>query len=265
MGKVNVWVKRAFIVVIGLIAIIGLLLLGLTLFSHGHFHKEEEIEDIVFGLHFMYAIAVVSVVLAILGGFGVCKEKKWALIVFVVGMIVTSLILFGIEIGTLALQPQLAREVKLQYLHMFPLTNASEVIIDSLGEVQRELQCCGLDQGYQDWNYSIPESCLCAEQPFNPCVAAPRNSRLFEGRVDDEPIMIYREPCIPYITESVISVIKTAVGIMMGATLLLVLSAVLGIVILCQLNRKLDTPPVLYSSEAKAGNYSTLTETTEDT
>uniref|UniRef100_A0A672JPK1 Tetraspanin n=1 Tax=Salarias fasciatus TaxID=181472 RepID=A0A672JPK1_SALFA len=228
MGKANVWVKRTFIVLVGLIAIIGLLLLGLTLFSHGHFHKDEEIDDIVLGLHFMYALAVISVVLAAIGGFGACKEKKWALIVFVVGMILSSLFLFGIEIVSLALQPQFSIELKAQYLHMMPLSNASEVVIDSLGEVQRELQCCGLDEGYLDWDYNIPDSCLCAENSIHPCVAAPRNSRLFEGRVDDEPIMIYSESCLPYITESVMAVIKTAVGIMMGVTLLLVFSAVLG-------------------------------------
>ncbi|CAN9508239.1 unnamed protein product [Ophioblennius macclurei] len=265
MGKVNVWVKRAFAVAIGLIAIIGFLLLGLTLFSHGHFHKDEEIDEVVKGLHFLYAIAVITVSLAAIGGFGAYKEKKWALIVFVVGIILTSLFLFGIEILTLALQPQIATELKMQYLHMMPLSNASEVIVEGLGEVQRELQCCGLDEGYVDWGYNIPESCLCVENSINSCVAAPRNSSLFETRVDDEPIMIYRESCLPHITESVVGSMKTGVGILMGVTSLLVLSAVLGIIILCQLNRKVDTPPVVYSPEAKAGNYTTLTETTEDT
>lgn len=39
-----------------------------------------------------------------------------------------------------------------------------------------------------------------------------------------------------------------------------VLSIVLCVIILCQLDRKKHTPAVAYSAEAKAGNYTTLTE-----
>lgn len=265
MGKVNVWVKRAYYVVISLIAIIGLMLLGLTLFSHGHFHNEEELDEIMSGLHVMYSIAVVAIVLTIIGAFGAYKEKKWALILFVVGMILSSLFLFGIEIQALAVQPKISKELKSKYLHMLPLSNASEIFIESLNEVQRDWQCCGLDYGYLDWDDNIPESCLCVENAINPCVTAPRSSRLFEGRLDGEPIMIFSQACLPFLADNVMGVIKNAVGIMMAVTLLLVLSVVLGIITLCQMNRKLDIPPVVYSPEAKAGNYTTLTEVAEET
>lgn len=37
--------------------------------------------------------------------------------------------------------------------------------------VPSQLQCCGLDQGYQDWGYNISESCLCLQDSTNPCVS----------------------------------------------------------------------------------------------
>lgn len=258
MGKVNVCLKRTYFIVIGLIAIIAVLVLGLTLFSHGHFHKEEEIEEVLTTLHIMYAIAVVILVLTVIGGFGAYKEKKWALIVFTVGMIMGSLYMMVCSIGGLASHLQFEREMRRNYLTKLPLSNQSE--IEGFMDAQSEFQCCGLDQGYQDWNYYIPESCLCVEESTNPCVAAPRNSSLFENRAGEGPIMIYSQPCLPYIIDYAVHIFNAVLGILLGVTLLWVLSVVLGIVILCRLDRKEETPTVVYSPEAKAGNYASLTE-----
>ncbi|XP_022058590.1 tetraspanin-8-like [Acanthochromis polyacanthus] len=256
MGKVNVCLKRTYLIVISLIAIIAVLLLGLTLFSHGHFHREEEIEEVLTALHVMYAVAVVILVLTIIGGFGAYKEKKWALIVFTVGMIMGSLYMMVSSVGGLASHQQVEKDMRKNLLAKLPLNNQSE---HDLMDVQSEFQCCGLDQGYQDWNYYIPESCLCLEGSTNPCVAAPRNSSLFVDRAGEE-IMIYSQPCLSYIMEYAMHILNAVLGILLGITLLWVLSVVLAIVILCRLDRKQETPTVVYSPEAKAGNYACLTE-----
>ncbi|XP_008277121.1 tetraspanin-8-like [Stegastes partitus] len=260
MGKVNVCLKRSYFIVVGLIAIIAILLLGLTLFSHGHFHQEDEIEKVLTTLHAMYAIAVIILVLAFTGAFGAYKEKKWALIVFTVGMIMTTLFMTACNIAGLVSKPHLEKGIQKTYLSLLPLANRSDSVTESLMEIQGEFQCCGLDKGYQDWNNHIPESCLCVEDSVNPCVAAPRDSSLFEDRVGEGPIMIYAEPCIPFIVETAVGALNAVLGILLGVTLLWVLSVVLCVVILCRLDRKDEIPAVVYSSEAKAGNYTTLTE-----
>ncbi|XP_069012896.1 tetraspanin-8-like [Embiotoca jacksoni] len=265
MGKVNVWLKRSYIVVISLIAIISFLLLGFALFSHGYLHREDQTQEMLATLHVLYGIAIIILLLTITGAFGACKHKKWALIVFVVGMILSSLFMLASEIQGYASRPQLAKEVKKQYLDLLPLANASETFIDGLNYFQREWECCGLDQGYVEWNYDIPESCLCTEESTNLCVAAPRHSSLFKDRVGDEPIMIYGKPCLPSVIANDMILVDTLLGTMLGVTLLWVLSVVLAVVVLCQLNQKQETPAVVYSSEAKAGNYTTLTEAPEDT
>lgn len=43
------------------------------------------------------------------------------------------------------------------------------------------------------------------------------------------------------------------------------LAAVLGVVILCRLSQKDETPAVVYSPEAKAGNYAVLVDAAEYT
>ncbi|XP_078099094.1 tetraspanin-8-like isoform X2 [Sander vitreus] len=241
MGKVNVCLKRSYVIVISLIAVASALLLGGTLFNHGYYHQNEEVEEtLLTAIHAMYIISTITLALTITGVYGACKEKKWALIVMAEGL-------------------------KMQYLRKLPLNNATESFIDTMDDIQIHLQCCGLDQGYLDWGYHIPQSCLCGEESTNPCVAAPRDSNLFEHVVDDQPIMIYNESCIPLLIAHQMESMHTLCGIILGITLLWILSVVLCIFILCRLNKKEDIPVVVYSPQAKAGNYTALTDAAEYT
>lgn len=220
------------------------------------------------GLQVMYAISIIIILFVVAGLYGVCKRKKWMLICYIVGIILGTMFMCVIEIEGAALGPKLAQEIREHYMQLIPLTGANTSVIEALNDIQAELQCCGLDQGYQDWGYNISEACLCAEDADNPCVAAPRNSSLFQNVTStevDEPIMIYKEPCIAYLTAHATFAIHCLLGFIPGVLLLWILSVVLGIVILCQLNRKEDTPAVVYSPEAKAGNYSVLADDAEFT
>ncbi|XP_034718852.1 tetraspanin-8-like isoform X1 [Etheostoma cragini] len=265
MGKVNVYLKRNFIVMLSLIAVCSVFLLGFTLFSHGYHYQNEEMEEAnLSGIHTMYIISGITLALALIGVYGAYKEKKWALIVFAVGMILGSMFMTFIEvIGLAALQSPLSEGIKNHYLHMLPLTNASESSIDSMNEIQMHLQCCGLDQGYLDWGYNIPESCICDEESYNPCVAGPKNSSLSEHMVDGEPVMIYNQTCIPFLIEDATTSVRNALGLFLGLTLFWILSVVLCVFILCQLRKKDDVPVVVYSPEAKAGNYTVLADGAE--
>ncbi|XP_041833053.1 tetraspanin-8-like [Melanotaenia boesemani] len=260
MGKVNVWLKRSYICLLSVMGILSLLLLGFTLFGHGHEYKDGLTDETTTGLHFLYGISAVILVFVMLGLFGIQKQKTWALIVFAVGITLGCLFMLVIEILGLATKAAMAKELTRNYLSIMPLVNATISELEDFDETQIHFQCCGMDQGYLDWGYNIPESCLCAEESTNPCVAAPRNSKLFKGRKDDQPVMIYSKPCIQYLVEHDMSYIQITLGTMLGITLLWVLSVVLCIIILCQMNRKTETPTVVYSKEAKAGNYCNLVE-----
>lgn len=263
MGTLNPCVKRGYITVASLIAIISGLLLAFTLFSHGYFHEDEEIEKILPGIQVMYAASIITILLVTTGLYGLCKRKKWMLICYVVGMTLFCMLLSVLNIQGVAVRPQITEEMKAQYLSLMPLSNATKNVIDGVNEIQAELQCCGLDQGYQDWGYNISESCLCEEDAVNPCVAAPRNSSLFENTKTEDPIMIYKEPCITFLAAHAIFVMNVLLGIILCMLLLWISSIVLCVIILCQLNRKEDTPAVVYSPEAKAGNYSVLSDDVE--
>lgn len=49
--------------------------------AHQKLFVSPQIENLIVGLHFMYVISILTLVLTITGIIGACKEKKWALIV----------------------------------------------------------------------------------------------------------------------------------------------------------------------------------------
>lgn len=251
MVKLNICLKLSSICVIGVIAVICLLVLGLTLFLHGYILYDEKAEDSIMGLHALYGFTTVTLVLAIFGGFGTLKEKKWALIVFAVGMTLGCMLLVVSEISMQIAKPKLENLLRNHYLTILPLTNTSESELDSLNTLQSTFQCCGVEKGYMDWNNNIPTSCQCNNKSINPCV---------ENIVEGQSVMIYAKPCIPVLIAESMHHLNVSSGIRVGFLLLWMLSIGLCIAILCQLKKKLETPSVVYSQEAKAGNYSCLIE-----
>ncbi|XP_061523895.1 tetraspanin-8-like isoform X2 [Phycodurus eques] len=81
MGKVNICLKRSLIIVTSLMILAGALMLAGTLFSHGHYHRDDEIEDMIVGIKVLYALSITTLVLPIVGLYAACKEKRWVLIV----------------------------------------------------------------------------------------------------------------------------------------------------------------------------------------
>lgn len=212
-------------------------------------------------LNILYVISIITLLLAITGLFGASKKKQWVLILFAVGMILMSLFWIATEIRGLVTRPQVAEHVRKQYLAMLPLDNASEPFLYHLEDTQIEWQCCGIES-YKDWGDNISTTCLCNEDSINPCMPVPENS-ISSG--SESPIIIYKEPCLPFLIKRVLDVVNAILGIMLGITLLLVLSAGLCIVILGQVRKLDDTPAVVYSAEAKAGNYTSLNDPAEYT
>ncbi|KAM7367061.1 hypothetical protein PAMP_014986 [Pampus punctatissimus] len=263
MGKVNVWVRRIDVVLTSLMAIISALLLAVTVFSHGYYNAEEEVDKIVSYITVMYAVSIITLVLAIIGLYGSCKEKEWALIVFAVGIILCAVFMFEFERQGLANRSKVSENIKVIYLNMLPLNNASKSDIEDLNYIQMKLQCCGLDEGYLDWDYNIPTSCLCFEDSVNPCVEAPKNSGLFEHWDHDQPVMIYKESCLPYLIDKILFIMDFIIGTVFGLILLWISTVMLCIIILCQLRRNDNTPAIIYSSEAKTGKYTILTDPPE--
>ncbi|XP_037837304.1 tetraspanin-33-like [Kryptolebias marmoratus] len=173
MGKVNICLKRTYISVISLIGTILILLLRLTIFAHSYFLDSEEVE-VNPTLDFNYVFCTINLIIVIIGGYGVLKEIKWALIAFAVGATLIFLFLLGREIDNQLLNQKIRNTRKRLNITILPLANATERELTFLSRTQTEFQCCGVES-YRDWENNIPESCVCDDESTNPCMAAPRD------------------------------------------------------------------------------------------
>ncbi|PWA26145.1 hypothetical protein CCH79_00015203 [Gambusia affinis] len=238
MGKVNVLLKRSYVCTIGVIAMIAILTLGITVFSHGMFLYEEDVHTFR-GIYSLYGVSVIPLLFAIIGAFGVWKEKKWALIV-------------------------MELMVKDKYLSMLPLSNLSESELLEFDYTQSEFHCCGLTS-FDDWENSIPESCRCDTDSSDECVDSYRSVRNDSGlnSLNVKPIRIYAKPCFPALIQLAMRHVSILIGITLAKTLFWLLSVGLCIAVLCQLNKNVDSPNVVYSREAKAGSYDILNDAQE--
>ncbi|XP_042171455.1 tetraspanin-8-like isoform X2 [Oncorhynchus tshawytscha] len=248
MGRIHICVKRTFIFVCVLIGIISTLLLAITLFGHGYFHQSEEIEDILPGIVVLYVLEAATLVLSIFGVYGARKEKKWAVVLFSVGMSLASLYLFVECVNGYQSKHEMEELTREEHLAMMPLSGANQTDLEGLYNMQTNLKCCGLVQGYQDWGTDIPLSCLCSDEDSTDftCVAPGNNTRFVihypnsDLSEDDDHKGLMDEHMLVY---------KEDVGV------------VLAITILCQMRRKVDVPPVIFTSQPP--QYRELCDTAE--
>ncbi|XP_036812765.1 tetraspanin-8 isoform X2 [Oncorhynchus mykiss] len=250
MGRIHICVKRTFIFICVLIGIISTLLLAITLFGHGHFHQSEEIE-ILPGIVVLYVLEAATLVLSIFGVYGARKEKKW----------------------TVVLMEELTRE---EHLAMMPLSGANQTDLEGLYNMQTNLKCCGLVQGYQDWGTDIPLSCLCSDEDSTDfkCVAPGNNTRFVihypnsdmsedddHKGLMDEHMLVYKEPCLPILISFMGYAISLMIGTLAALNALWDVGVALAITILCQMRRKVDVPPVIFTSQPP--EYRELCDTAE--
>lgn len=259
MSNVNVCLKRGFIILTCLIGIISGLTLGLTLFGHGFFHSTDDIEDMIVVLKVLYAIATATFLLAAIGVYGAAKDKSWLLIIFSTGMSLTVLFVAFDLLAIIIFKKEAMKGAETEHRGYWqtPLDTSNATNLPELYEMQESLHCCGVEKGYQDWGSHIHASCVCSEDEGD-CIPAPTNSSLSD--TIHGTVMVYRAPCLPVLMKYVHLLMSIMIAILTSVVIFWSVSLVLSILIVVQLRRKIDVPPVYYSAEAKAGNYASLAE-----
>ncbi|XP_028810906.1 tetraspanin-8-like [Denticeps clupeoides] len=253
MAPVNRCLKRTFIIFDVFLGVVGTLWLALVLFSHGALHREEELIQEGSGvapLAILYLIGIGIVALSAFGLYGALKEKQWALIVFSVGTIMTSLLFLLIAIPLVAME---AMSEEVARLMTEELKNLNEATTDQKTQLevwQHMFNCCGV-HGYQDWGNDIPGTCLCSDPTDNiRCVLANGTS-----------MEVFSEPCFPHITAFTRAVFRGLLAVTFGFAVPVIAVTVMSIIILCQMRRKTITPSVKFRTDPTGSKYSELCET----
>ncbi|TNM91279.1 hypothetical protein fugu_019659 [Takifugu bimaculatus] len=198
----------------------------------------------------MYVMEIGCLLLSVLGIFGACKGKRWCLILYAAGMAAASqtiIIRTALSYQDLYEKRVVREESKL--LSMMPLTGTNKANRTLLYSIQRELECCGLIEGYKDWGASIPPSCDC----HNPgkCIrlrgiatlGAPKNQ------------YVYQQPCLPiYVSELKIA-FSLAMAIQFGSGVFWAVLLVMSIKLMGQMKRKQEFMALLQSNRYVPGAF----------
>ncbi|KAG7456124.1 hypothetical protein MATL_G00248480 [Megalops atlanticus] len=262
MGNANVCLKRCFYVFCILFGIIGALMLALALFGHGAYEKSEEIDEMLPGIIVFYVVGAVMILLALIGTYG-RKEKKWALILFFIGMALMCLFFLWVSVSVARSRPEITNALNKHYKDAVPLDKADQSTQDEVEAMQTELECCGLNKGYQDWGETVPQSCLCPEQYKNSskCVDI---SAEHPPPANQSQTMVFSEPCLPFVATYVDEIVDIFLGLSFGIAFIVLIGMVLSMTLLCQMRRRPSTAPVTFSVNASASKYRELSDATEN-
>ncbi|KAI5617337.1 leukocyte surface antigen CD53 [Silurus asotus] len=159
MAKINPCFKKIFITFNALFAILGVVIFSLAIIGHRY---TSQIPN-MYGVIALYVIGSIMFIFSCLGVFAAYKESKWALIVFFVLMCVTTIILLRVAVPTAISKPEFISTVKDEFRKM----SLTKDMVPAFDIIQSSFHCCGLSNGYRDWNGQIPESCNCDNGEFS--------------------------------------------------------------------------------------------------
>ncbi|XP_076153479.1 tetraspanin-8-like [Alosa pseudoharengus] len=251
MAPPNTCLKRAFSTLDVVLTILGAFILAFALFQHGVLHNEQKVEEFHVVVISVYAIGAAIAAGATLGLYGVRKEKQWALIVSSVGMTIISLFLLLISIATAIeankVEQYIEESYKLDHLH-----EVSEDRQQDVEEWQTMLQCCGLQNGFQDWHGHHPESCLCPEKPDRSikCVTA-----LFINGTTTVEELVYEQTCLPLMVGFMRRAFNIFLTLLFGLSILVVIATVMTLALLYQMRKKTVNTAVVFKLTPSGSTY----------
>ncbi|GLD48182.1 tetraspanin-8-like protein [Lates japonicus] len=239
MAQVNTCLKRVFTIFNILFAIVGGVIIGLTLLSQviTNINGEGNVEGRTSGLIILYVVGIVTMMIAILGAYGAHKESKVCLIIFLVCMVIGSLLTLRTGVPAAIMKPQLEGILEEKFRSYLPLDKAVYSTREMADTIQTQLHCCGMFS-YTDWEDNIPDSCLCspAEMEEDKC----QTSYMLQGK------SIYSKACFPIIMHYVLLIADIVIGITFTLAALALLGMILSSIMIYQI-RYSNRPTILMS------------------
>lgn len=240
--QINPCLKRTFTVFNILFALVGAVIITITLLAQVFTNVNGDLEGRDTGLLVLYIVGSVTMVIAILGAYGACKESKVSLIVFLVCMVIGSLLMLRAGIPAAVARPKLEGFLEEKFRAVLPLDKASEDVKDMADAIQTQLHCCGLFS-YEDWEGDIPDSCLCnqVEEMEGKCQTVTYRLLMLQKQRS-----IYIKTCFPIIISYVHMIADITIGIIFTLAILALLGLILSSIMIHQM-RYPDRPTILLS------------------
>ncbi|XP_036432928.1 tetraspanin-8-like [Colossoma macropomum] len=258
MAKINPCFRRIFVFFNVLFAIFGAVVLGLGLLVH---LQLDEHESKLSAVVVLVVFGAVTFILAVLGAYGAQKENKNVLIAFFVFMCVGTIALLRMAIVMAISRPEVTSVMKQELNKAVPLDAASEDVKNAMDYIQKQVKCCGLFNGYQDWGNQVPESCDCGSDEADQCQKmTPRNTylKIFEVRSR----MVYSQPCGFMMLQYISLVFDVTLGVLFGFATLALLGGVMSLAMIICITAiprpKCISSPPIFSVSPHPPKYSEL-------
>ncbi|XP_072528870.1 tetraspanin-6-like [Salminus brasiliensis] len=159
MAKGSTYMRGLCIVLNILLTIFGVILLLFGIVANSV--KATPVEDwtpqvVLLSVGFGLA----TILLSVLGVYGAYREQVLPLLLYSVFMAIEFTVLLVLAIIATLAQPQMEKTIEESFNKMTSLYKLDEVFQRELNKLQKEAECCGLNN-YADWKEKIPPSCLC--------------------------------------------------------------------------------------------------------
>merc|ERR1712002_236234 len=150
MSGVKTCVKLTLIIFNIISAIIGAVIIGLgVLYQMFTDANGEHLEGYGSAPIILYAVGIITLVIAILGACGAYKERKAILIIYLVCTVLGCLMMLRVGVNAALNRPQ-KDTLEDKFRHFLPLDQASSEVKALVNDMQTQMHCCGLFS-YKDW------------------------------------------------------------------------------------------------------------------
>ncbi|XP_040008579.1 uncharacterized protein LOC120803773 [Xiphias gladius] len=233
MSGVNTTLKRVFTIFNIIFAIVGGVIITLTLLSQvlSSDNGGENLKGRTTALVVFNIIGFAILIIATLGAYGAHKESKVSLIIFLVCMAIGGVLMLRAGVSAVVVRPQLKGTLDEEFRSLLPLDKAPGEVQKIVKNLQMQLRCCGMFS-YTDWEDNIPDSCLCGpvEEEEDKCQIV--NYRSFMQT------RVYTKTCAPILTSYFLLVADIVIGIVFTLAVL----ALLGLILSCTMIRQMRNP-----------------------
>ncbi|XP_068611418.1 tetraspanin-8-like [Brachionichthys hirsutus] len=199
----------------------GCIILGVSIYLKVSENRNLITNESLPGVDLLIAIGVIIMVLGFLGCCGAIRENRCLLLLFFISLLVIFVLLLAAGILGAVDENKVKDFVRERLEKKFtPLSAQTDEVKADLEKLQRELKCCGLLGGPQDWT-KIPESCRC-----NATDTACTSSR------------VYSTPCYDRIVELLEQHMEVVLGVAFAIAILLIFGMVFSMILYIQIGRK---------------------------
>ncbi|XP_023148824.1 tetraspanin-8 [Amphiprion ocellaris] len=199
----------------------GCIILAVSIYLKVSKHNSKITDESLPGVDLMIAIGVIIMVLGCLGCCGAIRENRCMLLLFFISLLLIFILLLAAGILAAVAENKVEEWVKESLDKFTPLSDQKPDVIEDLEKMQRELKCCGLINGQQDWAGKIPNSCKCNSTETSTCTGT-----------------YYDTPCATQIVKLLESNMEVVIGIAFAIAVLLIFGMVFSMILYCQIGRK---------------------------